>query len=57
MPVSWWEKGTSPEEMAIMTVDIDGNICRCGFFGYEQFTKGSECCAFKTDGNASKTDE
>ena len=56
VPESWWKSATSHDEITVMAVDIDGNICRCGFFGYEQFATGSECCAFETDGKVLKID-
>ena len=57
LPESWWESGTSREEMNIMTVDIAGNICRSGFVGYEEFMKSVGHSAVKPDDKVLEIEE
>ena len=48
LPESCWDTGRRFDKMNILTVDIDGNICRGGFIGYEDFMRGVECSEAKT---------
>ena len=57
LPESWLETGTSPEELSIMAVDIDGNICKCAFVAYEEFMKGVECSEVKTERKVLETED